>query len=619
MKAIRIFFVGLYLVCTLGPTPPDGSFCHFIERDLGNSFGVTNSSYYVEAAQVSEGLCSVYDRSAVLVAMRDMVDDRSVLTQTNQPTTANSSENSSSVNTQSGRSVSDNKRSHNFHSDRDYDYSDRISHDSSQAKNYQSCANARPQSSEKQLVVEQKKIQRKDQEREKLYFREIKALFTALIDRMRASDAHFVPKHLIKRHVALKESIASFCDTSGKAYPFVSRTNRSYSPSHDVQQFAQKYGIGDVEQIFLSQSFYNLYEDQLHSEFLEQLVDAEIISTTHSAQGNPFLDALGESVAIGLEANQNAMPTVATALADFGWKLLDAAKAFAANPYCIDVQEGILLGCKKVTHTVLHPIESAKNLLFCTGIVIGGTAILFATLPFASGFAAFKTAQFGYHLSQSDDIHAELAKLGMSIIELKMWTAEQLQKIDSHVVVKQCTALAVETFLTGKIFKMIGSLCARLKPLIVSAMQVVTSPIKLVPALAGAVNEVGVVQKVPVHAVEIIAENQLAAGCPASCMQVYEKLKIALKIEEFSSIIKTTKHGAQRLIERGFEIEEVLQLVNKPDYLRIQADGAKVYVKAIGERFNVIVLSEYEEEVVTSLKNIDGRAVRNLSANYGWK
>jgi len=98
----------------------------------------------------------------------------------------------------------------------------------------------------------------------------------------------------------------------------------------------------------------------------------------------------------------------------------------------------------------------------------------------------------------------------------------------------------------------------------------------------------------------------------------YEKLKEAFKIEEFTSIIKTTKHGIQRLIERGFVPDEVHAVINTPSYTKIQLDGSKAYVKNLGSRFNVIVLNECTQEVITALKHVDDRALKNLSKNYGW-
>jgi len=107
--------------------------------------------------------------------------------------------------------------------------------------------------------------------------------------------------------------------------------------------------------------------------------------------------------------------------------------------------------------------------------------------------------------------------------------------------------------------------------------------------------------------------------CPASCINQYKKLKEALTIEQFTSIIKVTKHGIQRLIERGFTSEEVLSLVTKPDYFRIQADGAKVFIQKIIDKYRIIVVNEVTGKVVTAMKGTTKEKIIKLGENYGWK
>jgi hypothetical protein len=79
--------------------------------------------------------------------------------------------------------------------------------------------------------------------------------------------------------------------------------------------------------------------------------------------------------------------------------------------------------------------------------------------------------------------------------------------------------------------------------------------------------------------------------------------------------VQATIHGAERLAERGFSAAEVA--LTKTGQVLSQADGARVYIKAVGDRFNVIV--EGERGVVTALKNISQKSLDRLSRNYGWK
>lgn len=97
-----------------------------------------------------------------------------------------------------------------------------------------------------------------------------------------------------------------------------------------------------------------------------------------------------------------------------------------------------------------------------------------------------------------------------------------------------------------------------------------------------------------------------------------EQLKDALRTEQFTSIIGVTKHGLQRLIERNFTSEEVLNLVKNPDFLRIQTDGAIARITKVGERYNLLVINETSGEVITALRKIDIQALVKQGKNYGW-
>ncbi|MCT4686379.1 MAG: hypothetical protein N4A55_03635 [Vallitalea sp.] len=98
----------------------------------------------------------------------------------------------------------------------------------------------------------------------------------------------------------------------------------------------------------------------------------------------------------------------------------------------------------------------------------------------------------------------------------------------------------------------------------------------------------------------------------------YQKLKDSLAIEEIQSVVNTTKHGAERLQQRGFTPDDISALKLSPDKIMSQTDGAQVFIKNIGAgKFNVIV--EGENGVVTALKNIGEKSLNRLSKNYGWK
>jgi hypothetical protein len=106
--------------------------------------------------------------------------------------------------------------------------------------------------------------------------------------------------------------------------------------------------------------------------------------------------------------------------------------------------------------------------------------------------------------------------------------------------------------------------------------------------------------------------------CSASCPNQYEHLKQWLRIKEFTSVIKASKHGIERLIERDFTPEEVLAVMQTPAFIKIQNDGAFAYIKQIGEKFNVIVFNKQNEEVVTVLKHATEKKLEQMGKNYGW-
>ena len=51
-------------------------------------------------------------------------------------------------------------------------------------------------------------------------------------------------------------------------------------------------------------------------------------------------------------------------------------------------------------------------------------------------------------------------------------------------------------------------------------------------------------------------------SCSASCPNQYEHLNQWLQIKEFTSIIDTTRHGIERLIERGFTPKDVYNILH---------------------------------------------------------
>jgi len=108
-------------------------------------------------------------------------------------------------------------------------------------------------------------------------------------------------------------------------------------------------------------------------------------------------------------------------------------------------------------------------------------------------------------------------------------------------------------------------------------------------------------------------------SCDASCPNQYEHLKQWLQIKEFTSLINTTQHGIERLIERGFTPKDISDLLRFPSFTKLQNNGAIVYIKKIKNSFNIMTLNPVTKRIVTALKNIDQQALDNLGKNYGWQ
>ncbi len=80
---------------------------------------------------------------------------------------------------------------------------------------------------------------------------------------------------------------------------------------------------------------------------------------------------------------------------------------------------------------------------------------------------------------------------------------------------------------------------------------------------------------------------------------------------------KATKHGTERLHERGFSQNDIMN-TKKTTNIKTQSDGAKVYIKEIDNgRYNVIV--EGERGIITALKNISEKSLERLTKNYNWR
>lgn len=116
-------------------------------------------------------------------------------------------------------------------------------------------------------------------------------------------------------------------------------------------------------------------------------------------------------------------------------------------------------------------------------------------------------------------------------------------------------------------------------------------------------------------------EHVKACDCTnaAHDLNQFEQLNKAFQIKEFTGIIKTTRHGIQRLIERGFTPADVKELIHAPDIVRTQLDNAKVFIRQLEEnRYNILIYNQQKGAVITAIKKTDWDSLINLGKTYGW-
>ena len=81
--------------------------------------------------------------------------------------------------------------------------------------------------------------------------------------------------------------------------------------------------------------------------------------------------------------------------------------------------------------------------------------------------------------------------------------------------------------------------------------------------------------------------------------------------------MKWYKHGLERLIEI-FTPQEVYEVIKNFDFIKIQNNGSKAYIKKIGGKYAIIIASEIDDKVITGINNLDFQALKNLGENYRW-
>lgn len=232
------------------------------------------------------------------------------------------------------------------------------------------------------------------------------------------------------------------------------RATRQYIITHDVITFAHEYNIAERDLISLQG---NAYEQQMHTEFLEQLDETHSISTAYALQPNHILiDAIGHGVAIGMEANRLQQPDTATAWANFGWKALDLLQAAG---------EGLLLCAENTANMLLHPQHTLQQTVHGLGMITGLVARTCAR--------TVGTALYWHELMEHGDglmMAKEMDQVACKVKTLGNYCIEKAASLEARDVVKYGTVIAADAILTHKMFMLGSTLCTRASPIIRDAI-----------------------------------------------------------------------------------------------------------------------------------------------------
>lgn len=85
-----------------------------------------------------------------------------------------------------------------------------------------------------------------------------------------------------------------------------------------------------------------------------------------------------------------------------------------------------------------------------------------------------------------------------------------------------------------------------------------------------------------------------------------------------ASEVAATAHGALRMADPSrLAASQVPGVVGNATQRFTQSDGARVFVREVGGRFNVVIRNE-AGKVINTFKNLRPGALARLGKNYGW-
>jgi hypothetical protein len=356
--------------------------------------------------------------------------------------------------------------------------------------------------------------------------------------------------------------------------------SKSYNLNNNVKQLLSKYNHDTAR---FTQCHGNPLQHIIHQESLDLLNRIDHLSPNSVLYDHQ--EALVDFTVAIVDYNHEGITDKATIIADFCWTLLDCGQAVA---------EGAAIGVySAVTDILNNPIET-------TIAVIASKPLL----AYQLSKVLYNVADIGVtaltSIDKAKDKWNKYAEPLNNIID-----AISKKEMSVRDAIKGSTSFVVGLVAQSKLLGGLGKFCNTIQRKATRFVQNNISSFTIQQYLSTPEG--------------YLLRSVAKTSCSASCPNQYEHLKQWLRIKEFTSVIKTTRHGIERLIERDFTPKDVELVMKHPSFVKMQKDGALAYVKQIGEKFNIIIFNEHTEEVVTALKNTTQKKLNQMGKNYGWR
>lgn len=342
----------------------------------------------------------------------------------------------------------------------------------------------------------------------------------------------------------------------------------------------------------------NQLQHVIHQECIDGIEHLSILSADSIVY--PYKNHIAECIDATREYNQAGLIEQATTVSDFCWSFLDYGKAIA---------EGAVEGAIGAVNDI---IEHPGQALLCA---VAGEYVL----AYQLSKVVYNVAGIGItYLIDSERGQQQWDDYVAPVTELI--NAINNQEITLRDTIKGATHLAVGWKAQEKLLGGLGKICktAKTKALKFAKNNPLTAPEKYLVIPEGIVlKATQSAYEIEIEGAKSLCEKLDKITNPAHSINQYEYLNFDLRAKQYTSIAPCTKHGLERLIQR-FTPEEVQCTIKNPDLIKIQNDGAKAFIKKIGEKYSIITVNPKTERIITGINGLDAEAAMKLGQHYGW-